>query len=145
MTKKPPTIDYRRPRQNVRHTVQRRRKYGAGGETHPEQHRVPPHVTRPRRPRRARVQLHVKQAPAHVHHLPREEERDPGHGRKARCACTEHSLAARPRVVGAACAEIAAAEAEDDGDEGGEANRASDDAVYEHVHENLWMERIRFL
>ena len=106
--------------------------------THPEQHLVPPQVLHPLRVRRLRPRVHPEQAPAHVHHLPREQQARPAHRREARRARPEHHLAPRARVVAAAGTEVASAEAPDDEHEGRETDATDDGAVCDHVDDEFW-------
>lgn len=83
---------------------------------------------------------HIEQGTAKVDELPREEEKDPGHGGVAGCAGAEDFVALRRVGIVAFVAEVAGIEAKDDDGKRAQHAAGHEDAVDAHVEEELGCE-----
>ena len=83
---------------------------------------------------------HVEQRAPRVDELPREEQEDPRHGRVAGGARAEHVVARRRVLVVAVGAEVAVVEAEYHDGEGPDGAARHEDAVGDHVEQELGAE-----
>ena len=110
-----------------------------------EEELVPPHVHHPLREIQLGLGLHAEEAAPHVHHLPGEEEREPGHADEGGCARAEHCVAFARVVAVAAGGEVAVAPGEEDEREGGEAERGHPDTVDDGVDDDFPGEDSLFL
>jgi hypothetical protein len=102
-----------------------------------EQELVPPHVACPLGEVLLGSRLHHEERAAHVQHLPREEQREPGKAGEGSRTSAEYSVASRVVRFVAACAEVAVAETKHDEREGCEAEGGDPETVKEHVDEDL--------
>lgn len=98
---------------------------------------VAPHVPEPLRKVLCGLGLHAEEGPAHVQHLPGEEEREPRQGGKGGGAGAVDGVAGGGVAVVAVGAEVAVAKAEHDEQEGGQAQRGRPQAVGKHVCHEL--------
>lgn len=83
---------------------------------------------------------HIKKRAAKVDELPREEEKDPGHGGVAGCAGAEDFVALDRVGIIALVAEIARTEAEDDDGKGSKNAAGHENTVNAHIEEELGCE-----
>lgn len=74
---------------------------------------IPPHVVHPLREVFLGVRLHTEETSAHLHHFPRQEQREPRHAYEGGRARPEHRVAATVAGV-APCGQVAVAPAEHD-------------------------------
>jgi hypothetical protein len=102
-----------------------------------EQKLVPPHVACPLGEVFLGSWLHHEERAAHVQHLPREEQREPGEAGECSRTSAEYSVASRVVRFVAACAEVAVAETKHNEREGCEAEGGDPETVKEHVDEDL--------
>ena len=125
--------------------IQNRKRQHKPRHNPKEEELVPPHVHHPLREIQLGFWLHAEEAAPHVHHLPGEEEREPGHADEGGCARAEHRVAFRLVVAVAAVGEVAVAPGEEDQGEGGEAEGGHPDAVDEGVDDDFPGEDSLFL
>ena len=136
-----------------RHVQDRERQQKPGHDAE-EQEAVAPHVDHPlrrevlglgaaRRARRRRV--HVEEAAAHVHHLPGQQQREPGHAHEGRGAGSVHRRAFRGVAAVAAAGQVPLAPAEEHQRERRQAEGCDPDAVHDGVDDDFPGEDSLFL
>lgn len=117
--------------------IQNRKRKHKARHNPKEEELVPPHIHHPLREIQLGLGLHAEEAAAHVHHLPGEEEREPGHADEGGCARAEDGVAFGRVVAVAAGGEVAVAPGEEDKREGGETEGCHPDAVDEGVDDDF--------
>lgn len=98
-----------------------------------EQELVAPHVVEPLGEVLVGARLHHEEGAAHVNHLPREEDGEPGETGECGGTSAEHSVAAGVVALVTSGTQVAVAKAEHDDREGGETECGDPESVEDHV------------
>lgn len=103
----------------------------------PEQKRIAPGMPHPYCEWVLRLRLHAEERPAHMHHLPGEEEREPGKGDEGGGTSTENEFTGLAVCFVTAEAEISVTESPNDDGECSETEGCHPEAVHNHVEQHF--------